>query len=81
MQRLRRAHRLRREVRRLVPVQQPAWVLVQERRLVLAPALQLVQGLAPEHRLVQARAMAQQPVQQLLVSARVHRCNRARLRA
>jgi len=73
MQRLRRAHRLRREVRRLVPVQ--------ERRLVQAPALQLVQGLAPEQRLVQARAMAQQPVQQLLVSARVHRCNRARLRA
>jgi len=73
MQRLRRAHRLRREVRRLVPVQ--------ERRLVQAPALQLVQGLVPEQRLVQARAMAQQPVQQLLVSARVHRCNRARLRA
>ncbi|MFM2113119.1 MAG: hypothetical protein RL643_77 [Actinomycetota bacterium] len=65
MQRLRRAHRLRREVR----------------RLVLAPALQLVQGLAPEQRLVQAPAMALQLVQQLLVSARVHRCNRARLRA
>ena len=73
MQRLRRAHRLRREVRRLVPVQQPAWVLVQERRLV--------QGLAPEQRLVQARAMALQLVQQLLVSAREHRCNQARLRA
>ena len=73
MQRLRRAHRLRREVRRLVPVQ--------ERRLVQAPALQLVQGLAPEQRLVQAPAMALQLVQQLLVSARVHRCNRARLRA
>jgi hypothetical protein len=56
-------------------------VLVQERRLVLAPALQLVQGLAPEQRLAQARAMALQLVQQLLVSARVHRCNQARLRA
>jgi hypothetical protein len=64
-------------VRRLVTVQQPARVLEQERRLVLAPALQLVQGLAPEQRLVQARAMAQQ----LLVSARVHRCNQARPRA
>jgi hypothetical protein len=58
-------------VRRLVTVQQPARVLEQERRLVLAPARQLVQ----------ARAMAQQPVHQLLVSARVHRCNQARLRA
>jgi len=58
-------------VRRLVTVQQPARVLEQERRLVLAPARQLVQ----------ARAMAQQLVHQLLVSARVHRCNRARLRA
>ncbi len=77
MQRLRRAHRLRREVqrlvlvRRLVTVQQPARVPKQERRLVLAPARQRVQ----------ARAMAQQLVQQLLVSARVHRCNQARPRA
>jgi hypothetical protein len=58
-------------VRRLVTVQQPARVLEREWRLVQAPARQLVQ----------ARAMAQQLVQQLLVSARVHRCNRARLRA
>ena len=69
MQRLRRAHRLRREVqrlvlvRRLVTVQQPARVLEQERRLVQAPA------------------MALQLVQQLLVSTRVHRCNQARPRA
>ncbi len=54
-------------VRRLVTVQQPAWVLVQE--------------LAPEQRLVLERAMAQQLLQQLLVSARVRRCNQARLRA
>ena len=60
-------------VQGLVTVQQPARVLEQERRLV--------QGLAPEQRLVQAPAMALQLVQQLLVSARVHRCNRARLRA
>jgi hypothetical protein len=77
MQRLRRAHRLRREVqrlvlvRRLVTVQQPARVPKRERRLVLAAARQRVQ----------ARAMAQQLVQQLLVSARVHRCNQARPRA
>lgn len=58
-------------VRRLVTVQQPARVLEQERRLVLAPARQRVQ----------ARAMAQQLVQQLLASARVHRCNQARPRA
>jgi len=54
-------------------------VLLLVRGLVTVQALALV--LVPEQRLAQARAMALQLVQQLLVSARVHRCNRARLRA